>query len=180
MPYFFSSTSDPAVSDIPDTTTRAPPSGSDTASSDATTPPVELSDAADAALVGKLILPAGPSTLSPPAPVDPASVDGDGISEKSLMTTSTLPHPDNENSAETADAHSNTADTTSPPHAPPKPQNDEDLPPWLGLMIGYLRGVTEDVAWQDLVTAFVDFEKRGPPNGVSSPIVDEFLLRYLM
>jgi len=34
-------------------------------------------------------------------------------------------------------------------------------------MIGYLRRVSEDVAWQELVTEFVNFEKCGPPHGIS-------------
>lgn len=55
----------------------------------------------------------------------------------------------------------------SPPHEIP---NDEDLPPWLKPMIGYLRGVTEDVAWQRLVTNFIAFERQQPPIGVSSVV----------
>jgi hypothetical protein len=46
-------------------------------------------------------------------------------------------------------------------------RNDEEVPVWLSQMIAYLRGVSEDVAWQELVTEFVDFERRGPPHGVS-------------
>jgi len=48
----------------------------------------------------------------------------------------------------------------------PKPK-DNNLPPWLTLMVDYLHGVSEDVAWQDLVTEFVDFKKHYPLNGVS-------------
>jgi len=48
-----------------------------------------------------------------------------------------------------------------------KPQNDINLPPWLVLMIKYLRGVATDTAWQNLVTEFVKFEKGDPPTGVS-------------
>ena len=51
--------------------------------------------------------------------------------------------------------------------AAPKPHDDTDLPAWLLQMIKYLREVSEDVPWQDLVTDFVDFEKRGPPSVVS-------------
>ena len=49
----------------------------------------------------------------------------------------------------------------------PKHKNDDNLPPWLALMIQYLCGVSEDAAWQDLVTEFVNFKKHHPPNGVS-------------
>jgi hypothetical protein len=49
-----------------------------------------------------------------------------------------------------------------------KPQDDENLPPWLAAKIKYLREVADDTVWQNLVTDFVDFEKGGPPNGVSS------------
>ena len=45
-------------------------------------------------------------------------------------------------------------------------EKDDSLPPWLVQTIGYLRGVSEDQAWQDLVTEFVQFEKSGPPIGV--------------
>lgn len=53
--------------------------------------------------------------------------------------------------------------------SPPKleTRNDEDLPGWLAQMMVYLRGVSEEAAWQNLVTGFVDFEKCGPPAGVS-------------
>ena len=50
---------------------------------------------------------------------------------------------------------------------PPKPRNDKDLPAWLIKIIKYLRNVSKDTPWQDLVTSFVEFEKGGPPNGVS-------------
>ena len=39
--------------------------------------------------------------------------------------------------------------------------NDTNLPAYLNGMIGYLRGVAPDGAWQDLVTNFVAFEKSG-------------------
>ena len=45
---------------------------------------------------------------------------------------------------------------------------DEDIPLWLTLMIGYLCGLSEDVAGQTLVTEFLDFEKGRLPHGVSS------------
>ena len=51
-----------------------------------------------------------------------------------------------------------------------KPKDDDNLPLWLALMIDYLRGVSEDVAWPDLVTEFVDFKKHYPLNGVSLSI----------
>lgn len=47
------------------------------------------------------------------------------------------------------------------------PRNDDDLPTWLDPMVGYLRSVAEDTAWQDLVTEFFEFEKSKPPAGVS-------------
>jgi hypothetical protein len=48
-----------------------------------------------------------------------------------------------------------------------KPHNDQDLPPWLESTIGYLCGLTEDMAWQNLVTYFIVFERQKPTNGVS-------------
>ena len=59
-------------------------------------------------------------------------------------------------------------DATSTPSALLEPQSNNDLPAWLALTIPYLRGVSEDAAWQDLVTGFVDFKKRRPPHGVGS------------
>jgi len=58
-------------------------------------------------------------------------------------------------------------DGTSGALPSPKPWNYDDLPPWLTSMIVYLHGVAEDAAWQDLIIHFVEFEKSGPPNGVS-------------
>jgi hypothetical protein len=66
-------------------------------------------------------------------------------------------------------------DATSGASAFQKPRNDEDLPPWLAPMIEYLRGLVEDAAWQDLVSDFVEFEKRRPANGVS-PYVPSFFM----
>jgi len=40
------------------------------------------------------------------------------------------------------------------------------LPTWLAQTIGYLRQVSANQTWQDLVTEFVQFEKSGPPIGV--------------
>jgi hypothetical protein len=57
--------------------------------------------------------------------------------------------------------------TSSNPPSPDLPTDDE-APGWLLEMMEYLRGVVEDNAWHRLLTGFVDFEKRGPPNGVSS------------
>ena len=62
---------------------------------------------------------------------------------------------------------------TSPPSMVQKPQNDENMPPWLIPMIKYLHGVATDVAWQNLVTEFVEFEKGGPPTGVSLSLLRE-------
>jgi len=46
--------------------------------------------------------------------------------------------------------------------------DDSNLPMYLVLMIGYLRGVAPDRVWQDLVMKLVRFEKFGrPANGVS-------------
>ena len=47
-------------------------------------------------------------------------------------------------------------------------QDGKDLPPWLNLTIGYLRGLTEDVAWQTLITDFITFQRQQPTNGVGS------------
>lgn len=47
------------------------------------------------------------------------------------------------------------------------PQNDNNLPAWLTQTIKYLRSVSEEISWQNLVTEFIAFEKSGPPQGVS-------------
>ena len=68
-------------------------------------------------------------------------------------------------SAESFDADVVMQDAASPSS---ETQNDENLPTWLGKMIVYLRGVSDAPAWQDLVLRFLEFEKFGPPHGVSS------------
>lgn len=222
MPHFLSLTVDPAV---PVATTSAlvkPPSSAkgnpqpadESAQGDLShlpppielaTPPIELSDAADAALVDAApVRSASPSALTSPAS---ESVDPMEIAQTTSSVTSMPPLSDGPETAlansnthvdptppsisssgtspgseEKADNRGNTAYATSMPHGPQashKPQNDQDLPPWLGLTIGYLRGVAEDVAWQDLVTAFVEFEKLRPSNGVSSPVLDQFFYEIL-
>jgi hypothetical protein len=55
-------------------------------------------------------------------------------------------------------------------------EKDDSLPRWLAQMIGYLREVSEDEAWQDLVTEYVQFEKSGPPFGVMFPISVRFCI----
>ena len=47
------------------------------------------------------------------------------------------------------------------------PQNNNNLPAWLTQTIKYLRSVSEEISWQNLVTEFIAFEKSGPPQGVS-------------
>lgn len=49
-----------------------------------------------------------------------------------------------------------------------KGDDSADLPSWLAQMIKYLRDVSPDDAWQDLVMEFVEFEKDSPPTGVST------------
>ena len=51
------------------------------------------------------------------------------------------------------------------------PQKDDNLPPWLMLTIEYLRNVSKENAWQNLVTEFITFEKSGPPAGVSLIVI---------
>lgn len=46
-------------------------------------------------------------------------------------------------------------------------RDDKNLPAWLTLMIVYLRRVSDTPAWHNLVSEFIDFEKCGPPHGVS-------------
>ena len=55
---------------------------------------------------------------------------------------------------------------------------DDNLPQWLTSMYNYLRGAAQDTAWQDLVTEFLNFEKRGPPNGVSFRCLFFFLFSH--
>ena len=68
-------------------------------------------------------------------------------------------------------------DSASSTSLPSAQLNDKDLPTWLAPIIGYLRSASDEASWQDLVTEFIDFEKCGPPYGVSSRIF--FLLQTL-
>jgi hypothetical protein len=43
---------------------------------------------------------------------------------------------------------------------------DENLPDWLSSMVDYLREISTDKTWQDLITEFFLFEKSKPPSGV--------------
>jgi len=58
-------------------------------------------------------------------------------------------------------------DATSSGLTPPDLPMDDEAPVWLFPMMEYLRGVADDTAWHRLLTEFIDFEKRGPLNGVS-------------
>jgi hypothetical protein len=57
---------------------------------------------------------------------------------------------------------------------------DEEAPMWLFEMMEYLRRVADDATWHSLLTEFVDFESRGPPNGVSCDftIINLYLLLF--
>lgn len=79
------------------------------------------------------------------------------------------PQPDSEASAQNDVAMRDGTSGDTPSNIPGNGEagNDEDLPGWLVPMMGYLRSVAEDTAWQDLVTEFVKFEKSKPPPGVS-------------
>ena len=63
-----------------------------------------------------------------------------------------------------------------PPLPSPRDVKNDDVPPWLVPMIGYLRGLTEDGAWQNLVTNFLAFERFQPPCGVCQPFVFSLFL----
>ena len=80
---------------------------------------------------------------------------------------SALPGPDlpRENVGDDQDMHM--TDGTFGASPLPKLRNHNDVPPWLTSKIVYFHGVAEDAAWQDLITHLVEFEKSGPPNGVS-------------
>jgi hypothetical protein len=52
---------------------------------------------------------------------------------------------------------------------PPEVSLEEEetrVPTWLAQTIGYLRRVSADRAWEDLVKEFVQFETSGHPSGV--------------
>lgn len=99
---------------------------------------------------------------------DPTPLHADATNNASITKLrSALPGPDlpQENAGDDQDVHM--TDGTFGASPSPKPRNDNDVPPWLTSKIVYFRGVAEDAAWQDLITHLVEFEKSGPPNGVS-------------
>ena len=63
-----------------------------------------------------------------------------------------------------------------PPLPSPRDVKKNDGPPWLVPIIGYLCGLTEDRAWQNLVTNFLAFERFQPPYGVFQPFVFSLFL----
>jgi len=87
-----------------------------------------------------------------------------GINKDVAQLSISSPQPDSEPSA-----HNDVAMCDGTSEATPSniSRSDEELPRWLVPMIGYLRSVAEDMAWQDLVMEFVEFEKCEPPMGVS-------------
>jgi hypothetical protein len=113
-----------------------------------------------------------PETTQPNATsIEPMSLNGPLSKDAELSNG--LPEP--KDSEDGPDHDVAMRDATSGVLPSLKPRNDEDLPPWLTKMINYLRGVAPDTAWQDLVTEFIEFEQRGPQNGVS-PFLHLFFL----
>ena len=121
-------------------------------------------------------------TMNPATPSEESVVMGGGISaivalraEAENAEAVKSPHtviPTQSPSKDDIDMRPATAGVAPSPNH----KKDDNLPPWLALMIDYLRGVSEDAAWQDLVTEFVDFEKHYPPNGVSLSVSFVFSL----
>jgi hypothetical protein len=119
------------------------------------------------------------SASSPPNSNSPENAEDMNVSstahvEPTKKSSEELPIISKEDSASASEMSMHPATPALSPS--PKARNDENLPPWISPMIQYLRGVTENTAWQDLVTEFLDFEKRGPPNGVSK-FISFFLLK---
>ena len=114
-----------------------------------------------------------PETAQPNAGIEPISSNGP-VSNNTDLLNPLLEPKDLEGGTNNDVAMNNATSGVLPS---PKPRKDDDLPLWLDKMISYLRGIAPDTAWQDLVTEFVEFEKRGPQNGVS-PFPSNFFLSF--
>jgi hypothetical protein len=111
------------------------------------------------------------STFSPPSHTNsqpnPSNIHADSAFLNALGDTSDPSRLKAIEDGATEDVTMHPPTPAASPSPSPKSRNDDNLPTWLTQMIKYLRDVAEDTAWQDLVTEFVDFERHGPPNGVS-------------
>jgi hypothetical protein len=125
-------------------------------------------DAADAAPLTRIALPSDDST----------SLTQADAADAAPLIRIALPSDETPEPKSTSLNQADAADVTPPARnalpsnetAEPKALDDDtgNLPQWLtSTMFNYLRGVSEDTAWQDLVTELLDFEKKGAPKGVS-------------
>jgi hypothetical protein len=64
-------------------------------------------------------------------------------------------------------------DGTATPNVFRAPPSDaeEIVPHWLSTMIGYLRDVSTNEPWQNLISELIVFEKSGPPTGVRTAFI---------
>ena len=132
--------------------------------SDAPCNPITNSASHSPVVIKNLDAPCDPITNS--ASHSPIDINNSDIPCDPTTTKSDTSQP--ETLAESADTDVVMRDM--PFHASPSSgtQNDKDLPSWLIQMIVYLRGVSDAPAWHELVSGLIDFEKCGPPHGVSS------------
>jgi hypothetical protein len=110
------------------------------------------------------------SVVNSPAPVDlePTEIHSHSRSSGALDSVGDLP-PSGAPGDQPTESVQPTARNEGNSDADVIMADDTNLPAYLTGMIGYLRGVAADRAWQDLVTRFVAFEKTGRPiNGVSA------------
>jgi hypothetical protein len=121
-----------------------------------------IQPAASASATAAETMPPGEKISGNPTPPETSNA------QPSELVTTAEPVPLGDGEMQDGDVvMENPQSNSSPVSEPCLPQNDDNLPTWLTHNIEYLRSVSKEKEWQNLVTAFVTFEKSGPPSGVS-------------
>jgi hypothetical protein len=102
---------------------------------------------------------------------DHTTMDVEGPQSKEGASKACLTEQSAEIEKEMDVEHSTTAEVATTSGAV-----DIPVPNWLSGMLLYLRDVSDVKAWQDLVTALIDFKKLDPPSGVCLFCFTHFLL----
>jgi hypothetical protein len=77
----------------------------------------------------------------------------------------------NDNTQVNRGDNTNDAEMSTAPQPLTTAIKETPAPFWLRRMLVYLRGVSDNADWQDLVSALLKFENLNPPPGVSTPLI---------
>jgi hypothetical protein len=74
----------------------------------------------------------------------------------------------------------NEAEMSTAPQPLTTAMKETPAPLWLGRMLVYLRGISDNAEWQGLVSALLRFENLNPSPGVSTPLLNYDVLSDLI